>query len=196
MISNTWHHLKKKLPDGKTAQVVNFTASADVDRLEGLLRQYMYAKVPNDQNTKRIVERAFSDFDRDNSKSISIDEFIKALERFGMHVQGRRPGVGGLPLGVVQALFDKYDADGSGCIDYTEFTKGLFRKDDELAAPPPPPAESQRKGIPSASGKKALCEVTSYLKLSNHIFGPASRGGEPIPSMDEAYTKAKRGIYQ
>ena len=76
--------------------------------LEKKLRAYMYAKVPNDQNTKRAVQRAFTDFDLDGSGAVSIGEFIKALERFGMHVAGQRPGVGGLPMDVVQSLFDKY----------------------------------------------------------------------------------------
>lgn len=71
-------------------------------------------------NTKRAVERSFGDFDTDQSKSVTINEFIAALERYGMHVSGRRPGAGGLPMGVVQALFDKYDVDSSGTIDYKE----------------------------------------------------------------------------
>ena len=78
------------------------------------------AQVPNDMNTKRAVERSFGDFDTDSSKSVSINEFIAALERYGMHVAGRRPGAGGLPMAVVQALFDKYDVDSSGSIDYKE----------------------------------------------------------------------------
>ena len=60
-----------------------------------------YAKVPNDQNTKRQVQKAFGDFDVDGSGTVSMSEFIKALERFGMHVAGQRPGIGGLPMDVV-----------------------------------------------------------------------------------------------
>ena len=128
-----------------------------------------YAKVPNDQNTKRVVERAFNDFDADGSRNVSISEFISALERFGMHVAGKRPGVGGLPMDVVQALFDKYDKDGSGAIDYKEFTTGLFAADDEQAKPPPgPPPPTKKIGKP-------VHDATAHLKESNHIFGPLAR---------------------
>ena len=108
----TWAHLKKKAADGgKVEPVVKFTAKADIERLEAKLRAYIYAKVPNDQNTKRQVQKAFSDFDTDGSGAVSITEFIKALERFGMHCAGQRPGVGGLPMDVVQGLFDKCARD-------------------------------------------------------------------------------------
>lgn len=115
------------------------------------------------------MEKAFNDFDLDKSGQVSINEFIKALERFGMHVQGQRPGIGGLPLEVVQALFDKYDKDASGAIDYKEFTTGLFAADDAAAAPPPLPPPSGKK-----IGKQCT-EQTAHLKLSNHIFGPMAR---------------------
>ena len=188
MLAGTWAHLKRKGAGSQPNEpVVKFTAKADVERLEKLLRQYMYAKVPNDMNTKRAVERSFSDFDTDNSKNVSINEFIAALERYGMHVAGRRPGAGGLPMNVVQSLFDKYDIDGSGTIDYKEFTKGLFAADDKQneALPPPPPAKKV--------GKRDVCEDTAYLKMSNHIFGGESRNPKAL-SMDEM-VNARRGKF-
>ena len=50
-----------------------------------------------------------------------------------------RPGVGGLPKETVQALFNKYDTDGSGAISYKEFVTALFAdeyKSTQDAAPP------------------------------------------------------------
>lgn len=174
MLAGTWAHLKRRAADGaKTEPVVKFTAKADVDRLEKQLRAYIYAKVPNDQNTKRQVQKAFGDFDTDGSGAVSMSEFVKALERFGMHVAGQRPGIGGLPMDVVQSLFDKYDKDSSGQIDYREFTAALF-KGDEAPILPPAPENGKQKG--KAGIKKPLCDDTAYLKMSNHIFGPISRG--------------------
>ena len=147
-----------------------FTAKADIERLEKLLRSYIYAKVPKDGDTKRQVQKSFSDFDTDGSGAVSMSEFIKALERFGMHTTGQRPGVGGLPLETVQGLFDKYDKDSSGQIDYKEFTTALFAADDaQSKAGAPPPGRSK---VAKGEG----CADTAYLKLSNHIFGPISRG--------------------
>jgi Ca2+-binding EF-hand superfamily protein len=97
-------------------------------------------KTPPNTNTKRTAELAFKALDTDGSGGVNLDEFIKALERFGMHVcapafsrchephyavavmlvvpraqvAGIRQGLGGLPRDTVQALFNKYDADGSG----------------------------------------------------------------------------------
>ena len=48
----------------------------------------------------------------------------RVWHRFGLVVASRRPGVGGLSMDLVQALFDKYDADGSGSISYKEFADG------------------------------------------------------------------------
>ena len=78
------------------------------------MRALADAKTPPNTNQRRTAELAFKSLDTDGSGGVSVDEFIKALERFGMHVQGMRPGVGGLPKDTVQALFNKYDTDGSG----------------------------------------------------------------------------------
>jgi hypothetical protein len=168
LVAGTWAHLKRRGTDGAPNEpVVKFSAKADIDKLEKSLRAYMYAKVPNDMNTKRAVERSFADFDTDNSKCVSINEFISALERYGLHVAGRRPGAGGLPMSVVQGLFDKYDTDSSGSLNYKEFTEGLFSVD---AVQPLPPAPQGKR-----VGKRDVCEDTAYLKMSNHIFGGRSR---------------------
>lgn len=189
MLQTTWAHLKRKGANGAPAgPVIKFTPKADVTRLEGLLRQYLYAKVTNDSNTKRHVMLAFQDFDTDGSGQVEFEEFVKALERFGFHVAGRRPGVGGLPVDVVQSLFDKYDRDSSGAIDYKEFTTALFAADDEAAKPPPAPPGN----ISGQKGKAKGCEDTAYLKMSNHIFGGASRD-EGALTMDQIIAK-RRGM--
>ena len=78
--------------------MVKFTAKADIEKLEKALRAYMYAKVPNDMNTKRAVERSFADFDTDGSKCVSIDEFIS----FAVRMPERSPeGVVHICFGVV-----------------------------------------------------------------------------------------------
>ena len=66
--------------------------------------------------------------DLDGNEMIDINEFVRTLERFGLHTTfGGRRGTGGLSRQTVQALFDKYDRDGSGFISYNEFADSLFR---------------------------------------------------------------------
>ena len=107
MLAGTWAHLKQKMPDGSKVPAVKFTPRADVDLLEKQLRKSIYEKTPPNTNSKRTAELAFKSLDTNNSGGVDIDEFIKALERFGMHVTGMRKGVGGLPKETVQALFNK-----------------------------------------------------------------------------------------
>ena len=112
---------------------MKFTPRADVDLLEKQLRKSIYEKTPPNTNSKRTAELAFKSLDTNGSGGVDIDEFIKALERFGMHVAGMRKGVGGLPKETVQALFNKYDSDGSGSLSYKEFTTALFATEEPAA---------------------------------------------------------------
>merc|ERR1719181_2368973 len=102
------------MPDGSKAPALKFTPRADVDLLEKQLKRSIYEKTPPNTNTTRTAELAFRALDTDGSGGVNLDEFIKALDRFGMHVAGMRKGLGGLPRDTVQALFNKYDSDGSG----------------------------------------------------------------------------------
>ena len=93
---------------------------------------------------------------------VDINEFIKALERFGMHVAGVRKGVGGLPIETVQALFNKYDADGSGQLSYSEFAKALFADEE--------PAPQTGANAPKSLTGKVCYKDNEWLKGSNGIF--------------------------
>jgi len=48
------------------------------------------------------------------------------MERFGLHVSGQTAGMGGVPLDVLQGLFDRYDTDASGVLSYPQFASGVF----------------------------------------------------------------------
>ena len=173
MMATTWSHLKQKMPDGTKVPAVKFTPRADVNLLEEKLRKSIYEKTPPNTNTRRTAELAFKALDTDGSGGVSLDEFIKALERFGMHVQGMRPGVGGLPRDVVQALFNKYDSDGSGSISYAEFTDALFAEED-------PKAQEGADGAPKSLTGKTCYKDNEWLKGSNGIF-EGIFGGPAVP---------------
>lgn len=119
-------------------------------------------KTPPNSNTRRTAELAFKALDTDGSGGVTINEFIKALERFGMHVQGMRQGLGGLPKDTVQSLFNKYDADGSGTISYREFTDALFTNEE-------PKAQDHASKAKSLTGKTCYKD-NEWLKGSNGIF--------------------------
>jgi hypothetical protein len=169
MMTTTWSHLKQKNPDGSSAPAIKFTPRADVDLLEKQLRKSIYTKTPPNTNTRRTAELAFKSLDNDGSGGVTLEEFIKALERFGMHVAGVRPGVGGLPKATVAALFAKYDADGSGSISYKEFTEALFASEEPLAQP-------SKEGHKSLTGKTCYKD-NEWLKGSNGIFDGIFGGG-------------------
>lgn len=127
MMNNTWRHLKS----GKK-HVINFTPKGELELLEKQLREAIFRKkVAN--NPKRVLQQTFGVLDKNRSGTVDLDEFVNALEGFGMQVQGRRPGVGGLPMQTVRALFTKYDADQSGLLSISEFCDGLYAPEDRPA---------------------------------------------------------------
>ena len=169
MMSGAWSRLKQKMPNGAEVPAVKFTPRADVDLLEKQLRKSIYEKTPANTNSRRTAELAFKSLDTDGSGGVSVDEFIKALERFGMHVAGMGKGVGGLPRATVEALFNKYDTDGSGNISYKEFTDALFADEEPMQQP--------GKDAPKSLTGKICYKDNEWLKGSNGIFEGIFGGG-------------------
>lgn len=113
MVCSTWAALKVKLPNGQLASAIAFVPAAQISELELILKKAIYQKKKHVSET-RALEDAFKLFDTDKSGSVSFKEFRAAMERFGLHVAGETAGMGGVPLDVLQGLFDRYDADASG----------------------------------------------------------------------------------
>jgi hypothetical protein len=75
-------------------------------------------------------------FDLDGSGCVSQSEFLKAVERFGLHVRGKgRTGIGGLPESSVLALFDRYDVDASGTLSFKEFASAFLERHQTVSDP-------------------------------------------------------------
>jgi Ca2+-binding EF-hand superfamily protein len=172
LLKQCWHHLKQRMPDGSTAPALKFTPKAGVDLLEKKLKEAIYQKTPPNTNMRRTTELAFKALDTDGSGDVDLNEFIRALERFGMHVSGQRAGVGGLPMESVKALFERYDKDGSGKISYKEFTTELLQEEDRVA--------TQDGGEQKSLTGKTCYKDNEWLKGSNGIFdgigGSSARG--------------------
>lgn len=115
-------------------QVAAYKLEQNTRKLEQLLRDALVARTTAQVNEHRILRKSFATFDRDCSGSIDIGEFRKALEGLGLHIRGvGLPGRGGIDVEVVQALFDRVDTDGSGQIDYDEFSSYLLTPPDMYA---------------------------------------------------------------
>lgn len=65
--------------------------------------------------------------------NVDAHEFAKALEYLGLHTaEGGLPGAGGLPEAVVMGLFDRYDTDRSGSVDYDEFCSAILKENPRM----------------------------------------------------------------
>ena len=109
----------------------------EIMRLTQELRQSIHARSCTGRGEKSILRKAFKDIDADNSGTIEMPEFLRALERFGLHTSttGLKGGRGGVDDIAVRALFESFDADGNGYLDYAEFEEKLLQP--ERPAPPP-----------------------------------------------------------
>ncbi|CAG9321002.1 unnamed protein product [Blepharisma stoltei] len=126
-------------------------------QFENELRQRLSQKSTAHVSEETILLRAFKYFDLDNTETVDFPEFCKALEKVGMVVNPEQ----------VQQLFNVYDTDGSGSLDYKEFTSVVFDQDTSAK-------KSPSKGISSSQvreGEEALEKLRQKL---------ASRGGRGI----------------
>lgn len=139
MVASTWSSLKAKDANGEEVQAVQYVSESDMNVLENILIKNIYAKATG-PNVERTLKASFKQFDMDGSGEVSMKEFTKAMERFGLSVQQPNArGKGGIPLQVLRGLFDRYNKDLSESLSYQEFSDGLFKKeepgDDENEGP-------------------------------------------------------------
>jgi hypothetical protein len=68
------------------------------------------------QNSSRVID-LFRDWDGDESGTVSLKEFRRAMKELGLDA----------PLDVVDGVFASFDPDGSGSLEYTELKKLLSK---------------------------------------------------------------------
>jgi Ca2+-binding EF-hand superfamily protein len=100
--------------------------------MEKRIREYMEVKsgFGDPIQQERMLQKEFKLFDRDNSGSIDMAEFKKVLTQ--LNCLGSDADV--------DELFDRYDADCSGSITYSEFTDQMFYHNKADKAPSEPNA--------------------------------------------------------
>jgi Ca2+-binding EF-hand superfamily protein len=82
-------------------------------QFERELRQKLQQKATTYQSEEALLVRAFKYFDLDNSNSVSREEWRRAIEKIGVTLATHEQ---------LDVLFDEYDTDHSGVLDYKEFS--------------------------------------------------------------------------
>jgi len=108
-----------------------------VDTLEAILFETTYRKKGGSHHAQeRLLIDAFKQFDANGNGVVDKQEFLRAMERFGLPVRGKgRAGIGGLPEAVVFALFDRYDSDASGSLSFREFSTVFLKRHQTSSTP-------------------------------------------------------------
>jgi len=88
-----------------------------IEQIEEMIYEKIRQRCKGDEDEGRAMLKTFRHFDRDRSGSISLDEFKRCLENWGCVFTEIE----------IRSLFDKFDADHSGFLDYEEFS-GHFAK--------------------------------------------------------------------
>jgi len=77
-------------------------------------------------NEETVLLKSFKYFDLNNNGTVEPDEFAKAIEKIGIMIPTRQD---------LDALFNLYDADRSGSIDYREMSSALLGREVSSASP-------------------------------------------------------------
>jgi len=72
------------------------------------------------QSEEQVLLKCFKYFDLNDNQTVEPQEFAKAIEKIGIFIPTKQD---------LASLFSCYDTDGTGSIDYREFSANLFGKD-------------------------------------------------------------------
>lgn len=86
-------------------------------KFEKELKAKLSQKATARSSEEQILIKSFKYFDLNNSGDVSFDEFVKAIEKIGVQA---------FTEDEFKELFDFYDTDKSGALDYKEFSGILF----------------------------------------------------------------------
>lgn len=86
--------------------------ASELDKLEKMLYESARQKSNGTSEPKKKVQQVFNHFDEDESGRLTINEFGRALERFGLCLAQEQ----------LRDFFKRYDKNGDGTLDIQEFS--------------------------------------------------------------------------
>lgn len=132
------------------------------------IRNKLALKSNGKQGEDAILIKAFKYFDLDNSGECSKDEWLKALTKIG---------VTGFTEPKLLELFEAYDEDKSGNLDYKEFTKAIYNDDEDDEKPSPKKEKNVKVEEKQEEARSALKDSKVMDKFREKIL---ERGGKGI----------------
>lgn len=93
-------------------------SQAKLVEIEDLICEKIRQRLRGDEDEGRAMSKTFRKFDRDNTGTITLQEFMSVLENWGCHLSEAEARV----------LFNKYDTDGSNTIVYEELAGAFARR--------------------------------------------------------------------
>ncbi|CAG9332419.1 unnamed protein product [Blepharisma stoltei] len=109
-------------------------------KFEKELKEKLSQKTPGNLSEETFLLKTFRFFDLDNSKTVSKQEWVRAIEKIGVIVDDPQQ---------LDELFDIYDESKDGFLDYREFIASIFGPDSSVGKQISPqkvlrPSEQQR----------------------------------------------------
>ena len=84
---------------------------------EKALRTKLGQKITATQSEETYLNRCFKHFDSDNDGALSFSEWLKGIEKIGVILPS---------IDDAKALFEYYDSNQSGAVEYKEFAASLY----------------------------------------------------------------------
>jgi Ca2+-binding EF-hand superfamily protein len=81
------------------------------------LKNKLSEKTRGAQSEQQVLLKSFKYFDLNDNGVVEPDEFAKAIEKIGIQIPTKQD---------LDMLFNIYDVDGSGGLDYKEFSAAVF----------------------------------------------------------------------
>jgi len=90
----------------------------DLEKLEAMIKEKIRQRMPSVETEENAIKKNFKFVDLDNNGWVSIQEFDLGLRRIGAV----------LTVDQLESLFEKFDTNGNGQLDYAEFARFVGRK--------------------------------------------------------------------
>lgn len=87
-----------------------------MSRFEGELKEKLLQKSNHKLTEEACLIKMFKYFDIFDKGSVDLNDFMKAMEKIGLYYSKQE----------LEPLFRAYDSDGSGNLDYKEFSAIIF----------------------------------------------------------------------